>query len=95
MSNRMRRRMVKRSRMLAAAQVLLDAIRSSCGFGSRVETRVGPAEAGSSLVTRVFTLDELVEAMGLLTRIGVVPDNPTGRRTVRCQGRSPWSDASR
>lgn len=61
------------TRVRAAAAMLLRAIRSPTGLDTRVSMYIGPSHARSSLSTSVFTPAELLDAMDLLTRRGLVP----------------------
>jgi hypothetical protein len=67
------RPVVTPNRLFGAADELLSAIESPGGFASEVSVYVGPMRIGGSLPPRVFTSDELREAMAMLVRMGFVP----------------------
>jgi hypothetical protein len=58
----------KSQRFLGAASTLLKAMKSSTGMNSQIPIR---GNAASSM--RFFTLKELVDAMSMLVRLGIVP----------------------
>ncbi len=75
------------SRLFAAADVLLRAIESPHGFDSRIRMHIGALRVGETLPPNVFTAEELIEAMDMLIRMGLVlPDGPAacdpGERTA-------------
>jgi hypothetical protein len=65
--------LVSPNRLLAAADTLLSAIHSGRGFNSLVLMYVGPHRVEGPLPSRVFTPEELMEAMDMLIRAGRVP----------------------
>jgi hypothetical protein len=70
--------LVSPDRLLAATDTLLSAIHSPRGFNSRILMYVGPHRVEGPLPSRVFTPEELMEAMGMLIRAGRIPV-PTSR----------------
>ena len=66
------------NRLLAAADVLLAALHPPRGGESRISMYVGPCRVGEQISPRMFTADELIEAMAMLMRMGLVPtDKPS------------------
>jgi len=63
------------SRVFTAADVLLRALQSPEGLESTVPVFVGPADQRLRRARKAFTLEEFVEAMTLLMRLGLV-DRP-------------------
>ena len=67
------RHVVNPNRLFAAADLLLNAIRSPRGGDSQISMYVGPLRVGGWLPPKVFTSEELYEAMSMLMRMGLVP----------------------
>ncbi len=67
------RHVVNPNRLFAAADTLLDALRSPQGSHSRICMYTGPLRVGGWLPPKVFTAEELYEAMSMLIRMGLVP----------------------
>lgn len=71
----------KSQRFLGAASTLLKAMKSQAGMNSLI-----PVGVNAATFTQRYTLKELVDAMSVLIRLGLVPD-----RSKREQNTSPSS----
>ncbi len=69
-------------RLCAAADMLLDAIRSTRGVNSLVTMYAGSRPDSGMMPADAFTADELIEAMELLIRLGLTPPLPSNPRSV-------------
>jgi len=69
-------------RLLAAASLILDAIRSPQGFDAVVPVYIGPMRRNRPLPRKAFTPHELTEAMQFLTRWGILPSRSNEPRAM-------------
>ena len=68
------------SRLCAAADALLEAIHSPRGFDSRITMSAGPSRLGGLFPPTVFTSEELLAAIAMLIRLGLIPEHVFSRR---------------
>lgn len=72
---------VNPDRLCAAADMLLSAIQSRRASNSRVKVYAGPPRRTGRMCNDAFTCDELIEAMSMLIRMGLVSSKVAGSRS--------------
>lgn len=73
MNKRHHRTVLGPDRLCDAADVLLRAVHSPLGFNAPVEVYVGPPGRAGRGCKDVWTLEECMDAMAMLIRLGLIP----------------------
>ncbi len=75
-------------RIMAAADALLKAFHSASGRRSMINIRPSGRPIARNATHGPYTLNEYIEGMALLSRLGMVPS------PVSATGQSPWTPVS-